>query len=92
MSAKCVPLCEDLLDCSPPGSSVHGILQERILEWVALPSSRGSSRPIQILNRNHLHLPALARGFFTTTATWEALQPTYLLPYTLNQLSITYSS
>ena len=33
----------DLRDCSPPGSSVHGILQARILEWVVLPSSRGSS-------------------------------------------------
>ena len=33
------------LDCSPPGSSVHGILQARILQWVAMPSSRGSSRP-----------------------------------------------
>ena len=32
------------MDCSPPGSSVHGILQARILEWVAMPSSRGSSR------------------------------------------------
>ena len=31
--------------CSPPGSSVHGILQARVLEWAALPSSRGSSRP-----------------------------------------------
>ena len=37
-----VRLC-DPLDCSPPGSSVHGILQERILEWVAISSSRGSS-------------------------------------------------
>ena len=35
-------LC-DLLDCSPPGSSVHGILQARRLEWVAMPSSGGSS-------------------------------------------------
>ena len=33
------------MDCSPPGSSVHGILQARILEWAAMPSSRGSSRP-----------------------------------------------
>ena len=33
------------MDCSPPGSSVHGILQVRILEWVASPSSRGSSPP-----------------------------------------------
>jgi len=29
------------MDCSPPGSSVHGILQAKILEWVAMPSSRG---------------------------------------------------
>ena len=39
-------LCNlDPLDCSPPGSSVQGILQARILEWVAMPSSRASSRP-----------------------------------------------
>ena len=33
------------MDCSPSGSFVHGILQARILEWVAMPSSRGSSDP-----------------------------------------------
>ena len=33
------------MDCSPPGSSVHGIFQARILEWVAIFSSRGSSQP-----------------------------------------------
>ena len=33
------------MDCSPPGSSVHGILQARIMEWVAIASSRGSSQP-----------------------------------------------
>ena len=33
----------DPMDCSPPGSSVDGILQARILEWVAIPFSRGSS-------------------------------------------------
>ena len=33
------------MDCSPSGSSVHGILQARILEWVAMPASRGSSPP-----------------------------------------------
>ena len=32
----------DLVDCSPPGSSVHGILQARIPEWIAMPSFRGS--------------------------------------------------
>ena len=36
----CLTLCNPM-DCSPPGSSVHGILQTRILEWVAMPSSRG---------------------------------------------------
>ena len=41
---SCLTLC-DPMDCSPPGSSVHGILQARILEWVARPFSRGSSRP-----------------------------------------------
>ena len=39
-----VLLC-DPMDCSPPGSPVYGILQARILEWVAMPSSRGSSQP-----------------------------------------------
>ena len=34
----------DPMDCSPPGSSVHGIFQARILEWVAISFSRGSSR------------------------------------------------
>ena len=53
----------DPLDCSPPGSSVHGILQARILEWVAMPSSRGSSSP-----RDQIHFsrsPSLAGSFFT---------------------------
>ena len=40
MSNSCNPV-----DCNTPGSSVHGILQTRTLEWVAMPSSRGSSRP-----------------------------------------------
>ena len=42
----CAQLCLcDSMDCSPPGSSVHGIFQARILEWVAISYSRGSSRP-----------------------------------------------
>ena len=40
----CPTLC-DPMDCSPPGSSVHGILQARILKWVAMPSYRVSSWP-----------------------------------------------
>ena len=42
--ASVVPLFFYPMDCSPPGSSVHGILQARTLHWVALPSSRGSSQ------------------------------------------------
>ena len=41
---SCLTLC-DPMDCTPPDSSVHGILQARILEWVAMPSSKGSSWP-----------------------------------------------
>ena len=41
---SCLTLC-DPMDCSPPGPSVHRISQARILEWVAISSSRGSSRP-----------------------------------------------
>ena len=39
---SCLTLC-DPMDCSPPGSSIHGILQARILEWVTIPFSRASS-------------------------------------------------
>ena len=42
---SCARLFVDPMDSSPPGSSVHGILQARILEWVAISSSSGSSRP-----------------------------------------------
>ena len=52
------------MDCNPPGSSVRGILQARILEWVASPFSRGSSWP-----RNRTHISCTAGGFFTTEPT-----------------------
>ena len=39
---SCLTLCEPM-DCSPPSSSVHGILQTRTLEWITMPSSRGPS-------------------------------------------------
>ena len=50
----------DPMDCSPPGSSVHGILQARIMEWVAMPSSRGLSRP-----RDQTQVSRTAERFFT---------------------------
>ena len=49
---SCVWLFVMLMDCSPPGSSVHGILQASILKWVAMSSSRGSSQP-----RDRTHIP-----------------------------------
>ena len=74
------PLCLDMfsrfvmnhLKMSPPSSSVHGILQARILEWVAIPFSRGSSRP-----RDWTQVSWIARAFFTAWATREALQIVY---------------
>ena len=45
LSRFCCVWLSDTVDCSPPGSSVHGILQARILEWDAIPSSRESSPP-----------------------------------------------
>ena len=67
---SCPTLC-DPVDYSPPDFSVHGILQARILEWVAMPSSRRSSNPA--IEPMSLESPALGGGFFTTSATWEAL-------------------
>ena len=55
-------LC-DPMDCRPPGSSVHGILPARILEWVAVPFSRGSSWP-----RNWSQVSCIAGRFFTTAS------------------------
>ena len=55
---SCIQLC-DPMDCSPPGSSVHGILQARILEWVAISFSRESSRP-----SDRTHVSYIAGRFF----------------------------
>ena len=50
---SCLTLC-DPVDCSPPGSSVRGVLQERILEWVAISFSRGSSQPRDRAQVSHI--------------------------------------
>ena len=62
---SCSTLCNSM-DCSPPGFSVHGILQAKILEWVAMPSSKGSSRP------RETQVSGLAGRFFSIWATREA--------------------
>ena len=61
--ALCDPVC-----CSPPGSSVHGILQAGVLEWVAIAFSRGSSQP-----RNRTQVSRIAGRRFTIWATREVL-------------------
>ena len=54
ISQLCPTLCNPT-DYSPPGSSLHGILQERILEWIVVPLSRGSSQPRdQTQESNHI--------------------------------------
>ena len=63
---SCLTLC-DPMDCSPPSSSVHGILQARILEQVAFPPPGYLSDP-----GIKPESPALTGGFFVTGATWEA--------------------
>ena len=62
-------LC-NTMDYSLPGSSVHGILQARILERVAMPSSRGSSRPRDRTQVSCVSCPG--RQVLTTSAAWEA--------------------
>ena len=66
-----VPLFRDPMDCRLPGSSVHGILHARILEWVAMSFFRGSSC---LRDQTRVSLsPAVVCRLFTTSATWEAL-------------------
>ena len=67
VSQSCLTLC-DPMDCSRLGSSVHGILEARILEWIDVPSSKGSSEPG--IKPTPLSSPTLAGGFFATSATW----------------------
>ena len=66
--AKSYPTLGNLMDCSPPSSSVHGILQARMLEWVAISSSRDLPDPeIEPMS------PALVDGFFTSELSGKTL-------------------
>ena len=69
-SLQSCPSCYSPIDHSLPGSSVHGILQERILEWVAMPSP--GVLPDPGIEPASLTFPALAGRSFTTSTTWEA--------------------
>ena len=70
VAESCLTLC-DPTDCSLPRSSVHGILQVRILAWVAILSP--GDLPDSGIEPRSLVSPALGGGFFTTSATWEAI-------------------
>ena len=65
LKVKIAQLCPTL--CDPMDYMVHGILQARILEWVAFPFSRGSSQP-----RDQTQVSRIAGGFFPSWATREA--------------------
>ena len=67
------------MDCSPPGSAVHGILQARILVWVAIPVSRGSFQP-----RDQTWVSCIAGRFFTVWVTREYM---HVYAYVLSHFS-----
>ena len=81
-------LC-DPMDCSSPGSSVHGILQARTLEWVAIPFSGGSSQP-----KNQTRVSHIACRFFTIWVTtedlWGPFSARQCVSITLRLLTIVY--
>ena len=69
----CPTLCHPM-DCSPPGFSVHGILQARILEWVAIPFSRGSS-----WSKDWTLVSSIAGEFFIVWVSRKAQTLVYVL-------------
>ena len=83
VAQSCPTLC-DPMDCSLSGSSVHGIFQARVLEWIAISFSRGSSRP-----RNRTQVSRIAGRRFTIWATREAPYLCYLY---LNSSGFPFSS
>ena len=78
---SCQTLC-DPMDCSLPGSSLHGILQARVLEWVAISFSRGSSQP-----RDQTRVSLIPGRCFNLWATREAHILSYLLSKRMGCLS-----
>ena len=77
-------LC-DPMDYSPPGSSVHGILQARILKWVAISSSRGSSRP---RDWTHVFYVCLRGRWVITSATWKAPRIQQYISYIISSTGL----
>jgi len=87
VSQSCLTLCNPM-DCNLPGSSVHGILQARVLEWVAISFSRRSSQP-----RDQTQVAHVAGRCFTIWATcvrflWKLLFKSKLHINTVSFLSL----
>ena len=81
VTQSCPTLC-DPMDCRLPCSSVHGILQVRIQDWVAIPFSRGSSQP-----KNRTQVSCITGRFFTIWATREALCVSWVISKARNKSS-----
>ena len=82
---SCLTLCSPM-DYSPPGSCVHGSLQARILEWIAMPLSRGSSRPRDrtcVSNVSHIGRRVLYHWHY-----WSLVAISYAISYVTAQLHI----
>ena len=83
---SCPILC-NLRDCSPPGSSVHGIFQARILEWVAIPFCRGSSWPTDWTS-----VSSIVGRFFTVRDTRKAPLNAFIRKTAFPESHMTHSS
>ena len=81
VAQSCLTLC-DRIDCSLPGSSVHGILHAKILEWVTISFCRGSS-----WCRDQTRVSRIAGGFFTVWATRENIG---YIHYVVNYIFVSY--
>ena len=91
VAQSCLTLCEPM-GCSLPGSSVHGIFQAIVLEWIAISFSRGSSQP-----RDQTQVSCIVGGFFISWATRETITtldhtPIIILIFKLKFLFLWFSS
>ena len=84
VGAQSCLVLRNAMGCSPPGSPLHGISQARILEWVAISSSRGSSRP-----RDRTHVACIGRQILSHCTAWEP-QGTANSETNMGQGKITY--
>ena len=86
VAQSCLTLC-DPMDCSLPGSSIHEIFQAKVLQWVAISFSRGSSR-----SRDRTWVSRIARRRFTIWATNAFFAPIVIIMiFSLNFLNILFS-